>query len=183
MKRSMMTMKGLEATARWGLAVLLATLGLARSPLAHADQLLLADTTMVSGTSSATFSFNAPSSGMVTARIASLPWPVPLASLSFSASNTSNTLSAWASSGPVTVTSVNPQIETFQVGTGTYFAHVSATAGGADGLNLGLYSLMLTFTPVPLPGAAGLLLIGIFVVLALRSTLRSPRNESVMYPA
>jgi hypothetical protein len=76
-----------------------------------------------------------------------------------------------------------PYVETFQVGAGTYFAHVVATAGGD--LNLGLYSLMLTFTPsaVPLPTAAGLLLIGLLVLFALRGTMRAPRNESVMYPA
>jgi hypothetical protein len=59
-------------------------------------------------------------------------------------------------------------VETFQVGAGTYFAHVMASAGGA--LDLGLYSLMLTFTPsaVPLPTTGGLLLIGLLVLFGLR---------------
>ena len=65
-----------------------------------------------------------------------------------------------------------PQIETFQVGAGTYFAHVMATAAGQ--LNLGLYSLVLSFTPsaVPLPAGAGMLLIGLLVLFALRRTMR-----------
>jgi len=176
-----------------GLAIALLTLsGLLHSPLAHADSLLLASTNLVAGSSSATYSFDAPSAGTVTARITSLPWPVPLSSLSFSATSATSTLASWqmggagAGGGTLHAAAMDtsaPQVESFQVGGGTYFAHVSATAGGD--LNLGLYSVMLTFTPsaVPLPGAAGLLLIGIFVFLALRSTLRSPRNESVMYPA
>jgi hypothetical protein len=151
------------------------------SPTAHADTMLLASTNLVTGTSAATFSFNAPASGTVTAQISSMPWPVPLSSLSFSATTASDTLSSWSTNGPMG----GPQIEKFQVGAGTYFAHVMATAGGQ--LDLGLYSLLVTFTPsaVPLPATAGMLLIGLMVLFALRRTL-SPlgsRNESVMSAA
>ena len=158
MKKWMM-MNGLAA-----MLVMLTTL--AHSPLAHADMLLLASTDLVHGTSAATFSFDAPSSGMVTAQITSLPWPVPLSSLSFSASTAASTLSAWDSSS-----GSSAGTQTFQVGAGTYFAHVMATAGGP--LDLGLYSLMLTFTPsaVPLPTAAGMLLIGLLVLFGLRRTI------------
>jgi hypothetical protein len=81
--------------------------------------------------------------------------------------------------------SSSPQFQTFQVGAGTYFAHVMAIAGGD--LNLGLYSLLLTFTPsaVPLPAAAGLLLMGMLVLFALRKTVRTNPglgNETVMSP-
>ena len=165
------------------LLAVLATLSFAHSPLAHADTMLKAATTLVSGTSADTYSFTTNSSGTVTAQIASVPWPVPLSALSFSATTASNTLSSWSSTGPLSAT---PQVETFQVGAGTYFAHVMATAG-AGPLDLGLYSLMLTFTPsaVPLPAAGGMLLFGLLVLFGLRGTLRAPegRNESVMSAA
>jgi hypothetical protein len=180
MRTSMKWIRDLRPLGRLGLAVLLVTLGLVRSPAAQADTLLLATTDLVSGSSAATFSFNAPTSGTVTARLTGLPFPVPLNALSFSTTTATSTLANWtAGSGEMST----PYVDTFQVGAGTYFAHVMATAGGD--LNLGLYSLMLTFSPsaVPLPAAAGLLLIGVLVLFALRGTMRAPRNESVMYPA
>lgn len=164
--KKLMTMKGLGPMGRLGplavMLVMLTTLG--HSTPAHADTLLLASTNLVYGTSAATYSFDAPSAGTVTAQLTSLPWPVPLSSLSFSTSTASNTLSSWDATSA-------PQVETFQVGTGTYFAHVMATAGGS--LNLGLYSLMLTFSPsaVPLPTAGGMLLIGLLVLFGLRRTI------------
>jgi hypothetical protein len=159
-------------------AVLAVLMVVVHSPAAHADALLLASTNLVTGSSAATFSFNAPGSGTVTAQISSMPWPVPLSALSFSATTATNTLSSWSTTGAMAA----PQIESFQVGAGTYFAHVMATAGGS--LDLGLYSLMLTFSPsaVPLPAAGGMLLIGLLVLFALRRTINptGPRNESVM---
>jgi hypothetical protein len=169
MKTLMRILSGSRPTARFGLAaVVLVTLCFGRSPLAHAETMLLATTTMVSGTSASTFSFNTPGAGTVTAHISSLPWPVPLSALSFSATTATDTLSSWSTSAPPST----PYVESFQVGAGTYFAHVMATAAGD--LNLGLYSMMLTFTPsaVPLPAAAGMLLIGLLVVFALRRTMR-----------
>jgi hypothetical protein len=197
MNRSM-KMKELGPITRLALAVVLMTLGgLVQSSVTRADTLLLASTDLVSGTSNATYSFDAPSAGTVTARLTSVAWPVPLTSLSFTATSATSTLASWQSGGSAGLASAaayspadttDPAVETFQVGAGTYFAHVMATAGGD--LNLGLYSLMLTFTPsaVPLPSAAALLIIGIIVLSALRGTMRtpgtrSPRNESVMYPA
>ena len=57
------------------LLAVLATLSFAHSPLAHADTMLKAATTLVSGTSADTYSFTTNSSGTVTAQIASVPWP------------------------------------------------------------------------------------------------------------
>jgi hypothetical protein len=169
MKKWLQMKNGLRPRARLGLLVVVLTaLIVGRSPLAHADSLLLATTNLVTGTSAATFSFNTPGSGTVTAQISSMPWPVPLSALSFSATTASATLSSWSTSSAMPA----PQIETFQVGAGTYFAHVMATAAGQ--LNLGLYSLVLSFTPsaVPLPAGAGMLLIGLLVLFALRRTMR-----------
>jgi hypothetical protein len=182
MKNLFATMNGLRtAAARLIPVAALAVLCLGHASAARADTMLLASTNLVSGSSAATYSFNAPTDGTVTARITTLPWPVPLSALSFSATTATDTLSSWTSSGPTDAS----QVETFQVGSGTYFAHVSATAGGS--LDLGLYSLMLTFTPsaVPLPAAAGLLLMGLLVLFALRKTLRENEsgNETVMSAA
>jgi hypothetical protein len=161
--------------------VMLVAVGLAHGLSAHADQIVKAATTMVYETGSDTYSFNTPGAGTVTAEITTVPWPSPLSALSFSAMTGSETLASWSTTSP----SMTPYVETFQVsGAGTYFAHVIATAG-SNPFNLGAYSLLFTFSPsaVPLPTSAGLMLIGLLVLLALRTTLRSPRNESVMYPA
>jgi hypothetical protein len=192
MKKLTTLKEGLRPVARLGLlAIVLVTFNLWSAPAARAETLLLATTTLVSGSSAASFSFNAPSAGTVTAQISSLPWPVPLSALSFSATTATDTLSSWSSLDSSTMQAASADagatshVETFEVGSGTYFAHVMATAGGT--LDLGLYSLMLTFTPsaVPLPAAAGMLLIGLLVLFALRRTLPTAgsRNESVMSAA
>jgi len=179
----------LGLAARLAAAVAVIALGLARSPTAQADTLLKAATTMVNGSSSDTYSINAPSAGTLTASVSSVPWPTALSALSFNVSDAASVLNplgqvkAQAFTG--TASTTDPTVETYQVGPGTYFAHVSATAAGA--LNLGLYSVMFTFTPsaVPLPAALGMFLIGLLVVFGLRRTTRGQllRNESVMSAA
>lgn len=175
-------MKAKTMKARLGLVIRIAAvmaigmLSLARAPAAHADEMLLkAATTMVFGSAADTYSMTAPSAGTITAQVSSVPWPTPLSALSFNLSDASNVINP---QGPSTAQSFNAadtsgqQLETYQVGAGTYFAHVMATAGGS--LNLGLYSVLFTFTPsaVPLPAAAGMLMIGFMVFFALRRTLR-----------
>ena len=175
MKRLIDQMPGLRPVAHIGMLLVLLSLGMLGTPVARADTLLMASTNLVTGSSTATYSFTAPTAGTVTARIASVPWPDALSALSFSATSASSTLSSWSAASP----SMAPQVETFQVGAGTYFAHVMATAGGS--LDLGLYSLMLTFSPsaVPLPAAAWMLLIGIFVFVGLRHTLGDRASRSL----
>lgn len=178
MKTTVKSISGWMARTGLALAAVLVA-GIMHSPAAHADQMLLASTNMVSGTSNATFSFDAPSNGTVTATITSIPWPTPLSALSFSASSASDTLASWNMGGPTQMRAAGLSsadasaggVETFQVGAGTYFAHISATAAGA--LNLGLYSVLLTFAPsaVPLPAAGGMLLIGLLVFFGLRRKL------------
>jgi len=167
------------------LTSLVAAFSLGFTPTAAAETLLKAATTMVYGTSADTYSFNAPSAGTVTAQVSSVPWPVPLTALSFSVTTATDVLPSLHPSAaqPAAFAMSDPQAETFQVGPGTYFAHVMATAGGS--LDLGLYSIILTFTPsaVPLPAAGSLLLMGVVVLLALRRTMRGSRNESVMSAA
>lgn len=139
----------------------------------RADTVLLSDTTLVLGGGSAQFTFNSPGPGTVSAALTNLAWPAPLSSVSFMAATPTQVLSAWS-----TTTS---QSESFSVpGSGTYFADVMATAGGP--MNLGVYSLELTYSPstspVPLPASRWLLLAALATMIGWLRTLRglSPPN-------
>jgi hypothetical protein len=130
--------------------------GLLAMSTARAETILLADTTLVSGNSSAVFSFDVSGPGTVDAEVSNLDWPQPLTSLNFMATNGNQVLTSWSDGGAAT-----SQNLLFKVTAGTYYADVLTTAGGP--LDLGLYSLCLTFTPtvVPLPSSFGLLLAGL----------------------
>jgi len=154
----------LKFLPRAGLLALVAALGMAHIPQAHADMMLLADTTMVTGTQSAVFSFTAPADGYVTANLQNLNWQKPLSSLSFQATSGTSIMSSWSGA--------DSKSETFQVTAGNYFAHIVATT--ADNLDVGLYSLNLSFTPtVPLPASSLLLLTGIFGMFLVSRARRS----------
>lgn len=147
----------------------LAMIGLAAAPHARADNILLAQTTLVNGTQSTVDSFTTSGAGVVTVSLQSLGWPAPLSALSFSATSADKTLAYWNGGG-----SIGSTVTTFDVGgPGTYFAHIMGTAGSSS-LNLGLYSLMMTFAPsaVPLPAAGWMLLVGIFVLGGLARAIR-----------
>jgi hypothetical protein len=99
-----------------------------------------------------------------------------LSALSFSATSADKVLAYWNGGG-----SVDSEVTTFDVaGAGTYFAHIMATAGGV--LDLGLYSLMMTFTPsappVPLPASDWMLLTGMFVLAGLARVVRPGTAEA-----
>jgi hypothetical protein len=98
----------------------------------------------------------------VTATVSNLPWPSSLKTLDFQATSASDTLSSWSA-----LDSNQTHTESFAVGQGTYFAHIMAVAQGE--LDLGLYSLNLTFSPnvVPLPTSSWMLLTGILVLFGL----------------
>lgn len=155
-------------SVKFGLGTPLVLAGLAVAPHAWADSVLLAQTTLVNGTEFTVDSFVAPSAGTVSVTLKSLDWPTQLNALSFSASSASNVLASWDSTGISSMTS------TFDVGAGTYFAHIMATAGGS--MDLGLYSLMMTFSPstspVPLPASGWMLLTGMFVLAGLARAAR-----------
>ncbi len=142
-------------------------LALSLAPPAKADSLLLAQTTLISGSSAVTDSFTAPSAGTVTVQLSNLNWPTRLSALSFAATTGSQVMSAWSWDA------LAANVQSFQVGAGTYFAHVTGQAAGL--LNLGLYSLSISFKssaapPVPLP-ASDWLLVGGMIVLAASSRL------------
>jgi hypothetical protein len=154
-----------------GLLAPLALVGLAVTPHAWADSILLAQTTLVAGTESTVDSFTTSGAGSVTVTLQSLNWPTQLSALSFSATSASQVLASWNGTG----TTLTGSTTTFDVGAGTYFAHIMATAGGA--LNLGLYSMMMTFSPnstptVPLPASGWMLLTGMFVLVGLARAAR-----------
>ena len=138
-----------------GLAALLLYALLAT--VAQASTVLIADTTLVSGTETAVFSFNAPGPGTVSAELTNLNWPQALSSLSFMATTSSQVLAPWSD-----VTSGTRPLSFLVSGAGTYYADIRAVAGGP--LELGVYSFALNFTPaaspVPLPPSGALLLLG-----------------------
>jgi hypothetical protein len=160
--KSITTLKTWNWMSRGAVLASVAVLGLSQAPHALADTMLLSDTTLVKGTSSATFSFAAPGAGTVTATVSNLPWPSSLKTLDFQATTASNTISSWSA-----LDSNQTGTESFAVSQGTYFAHIMAVAQGD--LDLGLYSLNLTFSPnvVPLPTSNWMLLTGILVLFGL----------------
>jgi len=157
------------AVMKVGLLVPMALTGLAAAPHAWADSVLLAQSTMVVGTESTTDSFVTPTAGTVTVSINSFGWAAPLSALSFSASSATQVLASWSGTGGTSDTA------TFNVGAGSYFANIMATASGA--MDMGLYSLRMTFSPnstpaVPLPSSGWLLLTGMFALAGLARAVR-----------
>jgi hypothetical protein len=144
----------LRLMPRAGVLVALAIICMTPVTQARADMMLLADTTLVTGTQSAVFSFTAPGAGTITATLDNLNWQKPLSSLSFSATSATNVVSTWDATGSM--------VETFNVTGGNYFAHILATT--ADAMDVGLYSLNLSFSAnaVPLPASSWMLVAGIF---------------------
>jgi hypothetical protein len=145
--------------------VLVLLAGAVHSLSAYAGNQVLADTTLVSGSSSNVFSFQASGPGVATVQLTNIAWPQNLTSLSFLATTPGEVLSQW-SDPPVTGTTT--QTLSFAVpNSGTYFADVMATAGGP--LDLGVYSLSISFTPnaVPLPASGRLLLAGLLLGIGL----------------
>lgn len=137
---------------------------------AHAESVLLTDTSLVSGSESSVFSFETPGAGTVSVQLTNLDWPQPLYSLSFLAATPTHVMASWADPGSPTGVNL-----TFQVPSGgRYFADVMAQAGGS--LDLGVYSMCIKFTPstptVALPASGVLLLTGILAMLALRARAR-----------
>ncbi len=165
--RAMNRMTTMRKSLKLGLVAPLALGTLAFAPHARADSILLAQTTLVVGSESTVDSFVAPTAGTVSVTLYNLKWPAPLSALSFSATSANQVLTSLSG------TNLKSDSATFDVGAGTYFAHIMATAGGT--LDLGLYSMMMTFTPtspVPLPASGWMLLTGMFVLVGLARATR-----------
>jgi hypothetical protein len=167
---TMITMNTVRPSLKLGLLAPLALGCLAMAPHARADSILLAQTTLVSGSQSTVDSFTTPGAGTVTVDLQSLDWPTSLNALSFSATSANQVLAS------LNATGLTGDVATFNVGSaGTYYAHILATAGGA--LDLGIYSLNMSFSPtgtptVGLPASGWMLLTGMFVLAGLVRAMR-----------
>jgi hypothetical protein len=158
------TTKTKRRSLKLGLLAPVAALGMVAAPQVWADSLLVQQSTLVTGTESTVDSFTTTSAGKVTVRLQSLDWPAPLSALSFSATSANNVLAYWNGGGAFDSAQM-----TFDVsGAGTYFAHIMATSTPSHGLNVGLYSVYMTFqSAVPLPASGWMLLTGMFVLAGL----------------
>ena len=167
---AMNTMNAVRPSLKFGLLAPLALSCLAMAPHARADSILLAQTTLVSGSQSTVDSFTTSGAGTVTVALQSLNWPTALNALSFSATSANQVLASLDATGLV------GDVATFNVGAaGTYYAHILATAGGA--LDLGIYSLNMSFSPtstptVALPASGWMLLTGMLVLAGLMRAMR-----------
>jgi hypothetical protein len=123
------------------------------------SQVLVSQTSLVTGTQSSVQEFTVTTPGTLSVNLQNLDWPDPLSSLNFTATTGNSVLADFSvqASDPFTMT----------LGPGTYFANTTGTAGGP--LDLGLYSLSISFTPnaVPLPPSGRLLLGGLALGMAL----------------
>ena len=163
----MNTTKTVRLSLKGGLLVPMALTGLAVAPHAWADS-VPAQSMMVLGTQTTTDSFTAKTAGTVTLNVTGFDWASGLSALSFSASSATQLLASWSGTGP----GFTSDTATFNVGPGSYFVNIMATAN-PGGLNMGLYSMRLSFTPtVPLPSSGWLLLTGMFVLAGLARAVR-----------
>jgi hypothetical protein len=163
----MSAMRGIRSLASSSSPALLALFCLFVAAQARADTILVAQTSLISGTVSTVDSFNVTAPGTVTVELSNIPWPQALSSLSFTATSASQVLSSW-----MMPTSSTPgggeTVQSFQVTPGTYFAHITGSAAGS--LDLGLYSVTMSFAPagtVPLPDSGWLLAGALLALLAL----------------
>ena len=126
----------------------------------------VARTEMISGTDSIVLPFvvqGGMPAGSVTVTLSDLGWPGLFSSLSFAASTSTSLLAQLSAPGSLT----------FEIGgAGIYFATVYGVADPNFGS--GLYSLNLSYAPVPIP-AAGWLLLSALALLA-RKTNRHQRS-------
>jgi hypothetical protein len=163
---TMTTTNAIRRSLRPGWLAPLAALGVAVAPhAAWADNLLLAQSTLVTGTESTVDSFTTTGAGKVTIRLQSLDWPAPLSALSFSATSADSVLAYWNGGG-----SIDSGEMTFNVsGPGTYFTHIMASSTpSSNGIDAGLYSVYMTFqSAVPLPASGWMLLTGMFVLAGI----------------
>jgi hypothetical protein len=120
------------------------------APDAHAETVLMSQSTMVSGTFSSVHSFTTSQAGTLTLRLENIAWPEQLAALSCNLYGKDNLLGSLSTTGEIHLELAGP---------GTFFSHLFAQSGGA--LDVGLFSIKVSFDPAaPVPLPAGVWLLG-----------------------
>lgn len=145
------------------------------------DSSLLNQTTVVFSQQTNLYSFDAPSAGTLSISLKDWEFPVPLQQLTASILSQDQVLGSWGSS-----TGSGWQFEVPVAGSGLFDAFVAAQAGSFAGIQLGAYSMSITFeaatSPVPLPPALDLLLggIGLLGAMTLVERISRSRNRDVI---
>ncbi len=131
------------------------------APCARADMLDI--TATVYKSSAATYEIDAPGPGTVWVSVSDIGWPEPFQSLSTSIQSSHSTLASASGSAMFDL----------DVGQASVlYAYIAGVTGSTLGLNVGMYSLHVGFTPagqpVPLPEALRLLVVGLGLIGTVR---------------
>jgi hypothetical protein len=145
------------------IAAALLAVGIMVAPRAHADTIgggaLVQNSGLVSGTQSSVYSVNVNGPGVLTVQLENISWPERLAHLD---------CSIYSNSGFLHALQGTAEWQFVTTGPGSFYASVFAGAGGL--LDIGLFSIKVTFQPsaalVPLPAGVWLLgsVLGLFGV-------------------
>jgi hypothetical protein len=159
----------LRRAARISLA--LCAICLLLAPRAHADSIgansLLQNSVLVAGSQSSVYSFKTSGAGVLTVHLENISWPERLAQLD---------CSIYSNAGFLHALDGSSEWKFVTTGAESFYASVLAGAGGR--LNLGLFSIRVTFESaaslVPLPAAGWLLasVLGLFGFRRVLPTLR-----------
>jgi len=117
---------------------------------------------VVNGDQTNLFSFSAPGMGDLSVKLTDVVWPEPLHELNVSI------LSPLSALGEVS----SSKGQVFVGQAGLFYALVTSAPGTTTGLDLGMFSLQIGFTPatapVPLPSAIALILTGLGLIGGVR---------------
>ncbi len=165
--RNLLRRRPLGLLASVGLALGLAVV----APNARADSVQLVDVSAtVFGSATNTYSFQAPGPGTLWVSLSDVKWPEQFQSLTTSILSSHDTLQQIQ--GPALFDVTVSQA-------GMLYAAIAGIAGNTLGLNVGMYSFHVGFTPagepVPLPEALRLLLVGLALIGTVRLLWNRPQ--------